>query len=161
MGHAAPVRIGTWNLAGRWSDHHRDLILAADCDVWLLTEVNERTSLPGYAIHLSQGDRALILPQGHGGAQGARIVLAGREVNIWNGAPRQPGPLVLTYPGGGVTQQHNGAGVAYTVSDQTDFGLRLTSDAFRGFKQDRWFFSRADFAEDVDHRVDCLAALSY
>jgi len=115
----------------------------------------------GYAIHLSQGDRALILPQGHGGAQGARIVLAGREVNIWNGAPRQPGPLVLTYPGGGVTQQHNGAGVAYTVSDQTDFGLRLTSDAFRGFKQDRWFFSRADFAEDVDHRVDCLAALSY
>src|SRR6478672_4310375 len=114
----------------------------------------------GYAIHLAQGDRALILPQGHGGAQGARIVLAGREVNIWNGAPRQPGPLVLTYPGGGVTQQHNGAGVAYTVSDQTDFGLRLTSDAFRGFKQDRWFFSRADFAEDVDHRVVCLAALS-
>ena len=115
----------------------------------------------GYAIHLAAGDRALILPQGHGGAQGARIVLAGREVNIWNGAPRQPGPLVLSYPGGGVTEQKNGAGVAYTVSDQTDFGLRLTSDAFRGFKQDRWFFSRADFAEDVDHRVDCLAALSY
>jgi len=115
----------------------------------------------GYAIHLAAGDRALILPQGHGGAQGARIVLAGREVNIWNGAPRQPGPLVLSYPGGGVTEQKNGAGVAYTVSDQTDFGLRLTSDAFRGFKQDRWFFSKADFAEDVDHRVVCLAALSY
>ena len=25
-------------------------MLDADCDVWLLTEVNERTSLPGYAV---------------------------------------------------------------------------------------------------------------
>ena len=25
-------------------------MLSADCDVWLLTEVNERTSLPGYAV---------------------------------------------------------------------------------------------------------------
>ena len=59
----------------------------------------------GYAIHLAQGDRALILPQGHGGAQGTRLVLAGREVNVWNGAPPQPGPMVLRYPGGAVTQQ--------------------------------------------------------
>ncbi|WP_457187138.1 endonuclease/exonuclease/phosphatase family protein [Nocardioides sp. P5_E3] len=44
------MRIGTWNLAGRWSDEHRRLMLDADCDVWLLTEVNERTSLPGYAV---------------------------------------------------------------------------------------------------------------
>jgi endonuclease/exonuclease/phosphatase family metal-dependent hydrolase len=49
----AAVRIGTWNLAGRWSDDHLSLLLDADCDVWLLTEVNERTSLPGFAIHLS------------------------------------------------------------------------------------------------------------
>jgi hypothetical protein len=48
------VRIGTWNLAGRWSDEHRSLLLDADCDVWLLTEVNERTSLPGYALHTTQ-----------------------------------------------------------------------------------------------------------
>ena len=47
------MRIGTWNLAGRWSNDHRSLLLEADCDVWLLTEVNERTSLPGYAIHMS------------------------------------------------------------------------------------------------------------
>lgn len=47
------MRIGTWNLAGRWSDDHRNLLLEGDCDVWLLTEVNERTSLPGYAIHMS------------------------------------------------------------------------------------------------------------
>ncbi|RYB94807.1 endonuclease/exonuclease/phosphatase family protein [Nocardioides oleivorans] len=47
------MRIGTWNLAGRWSDHHATLLLDADCDVWLLTEVGERTSLPGYALHMS------------------------------------------------------------------------------------------------------------
>jgi hypothetical protein len=48
------VRIGTWNLDGRWSDEHCGLMLDADCDVWLLTEVNERTSLPGYALHATQ-----------------------------------------------------------------------------------------------------------
>lgn len=47
------MRIGTWNLAGRWSSAHLDLILGADCDVWLLTEVSERTVLPGYGLHLS------------------------------------------------------------------------------------------------------------
>ncbi|MCY4726822.1 hypothetical protein NYO98_11090 [Nocardioides sp. STR2] len=52
------MRIGTWNLAGRWSDDHRRLLLEADCDVWLLTEVNERTSLPGFAVHLSAAPMA-------------------------------------------------------------------------------------------------------
>lgn len=32
------MRIGTWNLAGRWSPDHRDHLLGADCDVWLPTE---------------------------------------------------------------------------------------------------------------------------
>jgi hypothetical protein len=44
----------------------------------------------GYAIRLAPGDRALVLPQGQG-AQGARIVIAGREVNIWSGAAREAG----------------------------------------------------------------------
>ena len=52
------MRIGTWNLAGRWSDAQLALLLRADCDVWLLTEVNERTSLPGYALHLTQSRMA-------------------------------------------------------------------------------------------------------
>ena len=52
------MRIGTWNLAGRWTDAHRNLMLEADCDVWLLTEVNERTTLPGYTVHLSQSRMA-------------------------------------------------------------------------------------------------------
>ncbi|GAA1934235.1 endonuclease/exonuclease/phosphatase family protein [Nocardioides hwasunensis] len=48
------MRIGTWNLAGRWSSDHLSLMEEADCDVWLLTEVSERTSLAGHALHLSQ-----------------------------------------------------------------------------------------------------------
>lgn len=52
------MRIGTWNVAGRWTDDHLALLTGADCDVWLLTEVNERTVLPGYALHLSQARTA-------------------------------------------------------------------------------------------------------
>jgi hypothetical protein len=47
------VRIGTWNLAGRWTgDHHRDFLLGLDCDVVLLTEVSERLSVPTHHLHL-------------------------------------------------------------------------------------------------------------
>jgi hypothetical protein len=45
------VRIGTWNLAGRWTSAHADRMIGQDCDVWLLTEVNERAVLPGYLQH--------------------------------------------------------------------------------------------------------------
>jgi len=116
----------------------------------------------GYAVHLAQGDRALILPQGQG-AQGARIVIAGREVNIWSGAAREPGPVVVHYRGAAVTQSHGNGGVAYVVHDDTDsdYALRLTSDAFRGIKRDGWFFSKADFSDRADDRVSCLAARSY
>lgn len=47
------MRIGTWNLAGRWDARHRDLIQRMDCDVLLLTEVSERMDLTGYDVHLS------------------------------------------------------------------------------------------------------------
>jgi hypothetical protein len=116
----------------------------------------------GYAIRLARGDRALILPQGQG-AQGARIVLAGREVNIWSGARREAGPVVVRYRGAAVTQSQGEPGVAYVVGDQSDsaFALRLTSDAFRGFKRDGWFFTKANFADGIDDRVQCLAAQSY
>jgi len=117
----------------------------------------------GYAVHLAHGDRALILPQGQG-AQGARIVLGGREVNIWSGAPRQGGPVVVHYRGAAVTEAKEGdGGVSYTVSDQSDsnYALRLTSHAFQGFKRDGWFFSQANFSDDADRGVECLAAHSY
>ena len=47
------MRIGTWNLAGRWSGRHASLLEALDCDVLLLTEVRHDYALPGYAIHTS------------------------------------------------------------------------------------------------------------
>jgi hypothetical protein len=46
------MRIGTWNLAGRWSPQHERFLLEKDCDVWLLTEVSERVALPGFSAHL-------------------------------------------------------------------------------------------------------------
>lgn len=47
------VRVGTWNLAGRWGPDHLELLLAQDCDVWLLTEVRADVSLPGFESHLT------------------------------------------------------------------------------------------------------------
>ena len=116
----------------------------------------------GYAIHLARGDRALILPQSaSAGVQGARLVLGGREVNVWSGASRARGRVVVRYGGTAVSEQNDGGQVSYTVSDQTDFGLRVTSDAFRGFRRDGWFFAKANFTNGIDDRVRCLAAYSY
>lgn len=48
------LRIGTWNMEGRWSDEHRHLLAWQQCDVWLLTEVSEKSKFPGYVIHPSR-----------------------------------------------------------------------------------------------------------
>ena len=115
----------------------------------------------GYRVLLGRGERALVLPQDTGG-QGVRLVLAGgREVNIHSGVRPEAGPVVMRYRGGtAVTQQHDGADVAYVVADQTSFALAVTSTAFRGFKRDGWFFTKANFAEDSDRDARCLAAFS-
>jgi hypothetical protein len=113
----------------------------------------------GYAVHLGRGERALILPQGQA-PQATRLVLSGGEVNILTGARREPGKLVLRYGGSAVTQQNDGGGVRYIVSDETPYGLRVTSDAFRGFRRDGWFFAKAKFAAGADERVRCLSAYS-
>jgi hypothetical protein len=47
------MRIGTWNLAGRWDQRHADLLATLDCDALLLTEVSERVAIPSYTLHLS------------------------------------------------------------------------------------------------------------
>ena len=116
----------------------------------------------GYAVHLAKGERALVLPQDTGG-QGVRLVLGGgREVNIHSGVRPEPGAVVMHYRGGtAVTQQSDGGGVAYVVADQTSFALAVTSNAFRGFKRDGWFFTKANFATDADDSVRCLSAYSY
>lgn len=49
------MRIGTWNLDGRWSDRHAGHLVALDCDVLLLTEVSPGTVLDGYQLHLGGG----------------------------------------------------------------------------------------------------------
>lgn len=116
----------------------------------------------GYAIHLLRGDRALVLPQSaSAGVQGTRLVIGGREVNVWNGAPRERGRVVLRYADTAVSEQSDGGQVSYVVADQTDFALRLTSDGFRGFRRDAWFFTKANFSSTAEKGVQCLAAESY
>jgi endonuclease/exonuclease/phosphatase family metal-dependent hydrolase len=51
-------RIGTWNLAGRWSDAHEHLLTDLDCDVLLLTEVRRDVELASYHRHLTEADMA-------------------------------------------------------------------------------------------------------
>lgn len=113
----------------------------------------------GYAVRLARGDRALILPQGQA-PQATRLVLAGREVNILTGAKREPGVVVSRSRGSLVTQQNDGGNIAYIISDEAPYGLRVTSDAFRGFRRDSWFFTKANFANGADERVQCLSAYS-
>ncbi|HEX8971243.1 endonuclease/exonuclease/phosphatase family protein [Oryzihumus sp.] len=48
------MRIGTWNLAGRWSTQHRTLMLSESCDIWLLTEVPRGLDLDGFHQHRSK-----------------------------------------------------------------------------------------------------------
>jgi hypothetical protein len=114
----------------------------------------------GYYISLANGDRALILPQGQA-PQATRIVLSGHEVNIHTGAKASPGKIVQRYGRTVVTESGDGPAIAYTVADDSGYGLSLTSDAFRGFKADRWFFSHANFHDDADEGVDCLSAYSF
>lgn len=47
------MRIGTWNLGGRWSSDHAHVLAELDCDLWLLTEVRPRVVLEGYHQHLT------------------------------------------------------------------------------------------------------------
>src|SRR4051794_5664169 len=114
----------------------------------------------GYRVALTKGERALVLPQDTGG-QGVRLVLSGGEVNIHSGARPEPGRVVLHYRGGTAVSQQSDGGISYVVADQTSFALRVTSGAFRGYARDRWFFAKANFAEDSDRGVSCLATYSY
>ena len=67
------VRIGTWNLAGRWTPDHEALLLGLECDVLLLTEVSERVVVPGYSLHLGQ---ALMAPRRRWAGVASRAPLA-------------------------------------------------------------------------------------
>ncbi|MET3962762.1 hypothetical protein ABIE44_002696 [Marmoricola sp. OAE513] len=47
------MRIGTWNLEGKWSDDHARLLGELACDVWLLTENVPLARPDGYDLHLT------------------------------------------------------------------------------------------------------------
>jgi|SRR5690348_12323517 hypothetical protein len=116
----------------------------------------------GYAFELGRGERALILPQGSGAeVQGVRLVLSRGEVNIWTGVHPEPGNVVSRYAESSVIEQNNNSGVSYVIANDTDFGLRLTSGAFHGFKADKWFFAHAKFSAEAERSVPCLPAYSY
>ena len=115
----------------------------------------------GYRIQLGTGERALVLPQSQTeGVQSTRLVLSRGEVNIWSGARAEPGQVVLRDREIEVTEQNGGGGISYIVSNDTPYGLRLTSEAFRGFKQDKWFFIHANFSAGAENAVPCLSAYS-
>lgn len=52
------TRVGTWNLEGKWSQKHEELLQELDCDVLLLTEVRRDTAPHGYHSHLTGADMA-------------------------------------------------------------------------------------------------------
>jgi hypothetical protein len=68
------MRIGTWNLAGKWDCRHVRLMREQNCDVWLLTEVNAFATLDGYRKHTTTG---LMAQQRHWAAILSRRPLIG------------------------------------------------------------------------------------
>lgn len=49
------MRIGTWNLAGRWGADHRAFLRRLECDVLLLTEVPFGCDPDGFRVHHTAG----------------------------------------------------------------------------------------------------------
>jgi len=52
----AGIRIGTWNLEGKWSIKHANLLTSFDCDLLLLTETRRDIELPGYQLAMTNAD---------------------------------------------------------------------------------------------------------
>lgn len=50
------MRIATWNLEGKWTPGHHELLGSLRADVLLLTEVLETVEIPGLNIHFTQGE---------------------------------------------------------------------------------------------------------
>ena len=52
------MRIGTWNLEGRWDARHAALLASLECDVLLLTEVVQRLAIRGMRLHAAADSMA-------------------------------------------------------------------------------------------------------
>ncbi|TIC79154.1 hypothetical protein E8D34_20605 [Nocardioides sp. GY 10113] len=70
------MRIGTWNLAGRWGDQHRQFLDDLDCEVLLLTEVSDRVDLP----------------ERHGHVTGLLMAQRRHWAGVWTARPHTPLP---------------------------------------------------------------------
>ncbi|HET6691103.1 MAG TPA: hypothetical protein VFG74_09575 [Miltoncostaeaceae bacterium] len=70
------MRVGTWNLEGRWSPAHRALLEGGRCDAWLLTEVPAGLDLGRGRLVASAGMGAL------GGRTWAAVWSAGEAVPV-------------------------------------------------------------------------------
>lgn len=88
------MRLGTWNLEGAWSDKHALLMTDVGCDVWLLTEMSMKTSLPGFTIHPT---RARMAPNRAWAAVAVRAELGAEP---W---PADPHPASACAVVGGLT----------------------------------------------------------
>ena len=66
--------------------------------------------------------------------------------------------MVFRFRRGAIHQANDGSNIVYSITDETPYGVRVTSDGFRGFKRDSWFFSRANFDAGAEEAVHCLAA---
>ena len=60
VGQTSAVRIGAWNLQGRWDERHRVHVESMCSDLLLLTEVSERVAMAGMNLHAT---RALMAPR--------------------------------------------------------------------------------------------------
>jgi hypothetical protein len=87
MDHNPNMRIGTWNLAARWTPAHPTVLIAADCDVWLLTEVRPDVHIDGFEAVWSP---AVMTPGQHYAAVFSRPTLTVLE------APHPASALGLT-----------------------------------------------------------------
>jgi hypothetical protein len=67
------VKIGTWNLAGHWSDRHEHLLREQHGDVWLLTEISERVEFNGWSFRCTS---ARMAPRRHWAAVGSQQPVA-------------------------------------------------------------------------------------
>jgi hypothetical protein len=76
MGHNPNMRIGTWNLAARWTRAHAAVLIAADCEVWLLTEVRTDVRIDGFEGVRSPG---VMTPGQHYAAVFSRPTLTALE----------------------------------------------------------------------------------
>jgi hypothetical protein len=82
------LRVGTWNMAGRWSPAHRALLEGGRCDAWLLTEVPAALDLGGSRLAVSTQMGAVA------GRAWAAVWSAGRHVPVASPHPAAAAAVV-------------------------------------------------------------------